>query len=84
MKRSLTYAALAAALLSSACTTTKLVPVPCLSPAQLKQLEDAEPPKVGGSLTGRADQDLRIVSGSALRLRAWGRGNLDVLRGCAN
>jgi hypothetical protein len=54
----------------------------CLTPEQLQELEKAEPEKVAPKLTGRADEDIRIISGSALRLRAWGRGNLEVLRGC--
>lgn len=73
--------AILAALSLSACSH-QLVPMPCLTPEQLKQLEDAEPEKVGDKLTGRADEDVRTISGSAIRLRAWGRGNLEVLRGC--
>jgi hypothetical protein len=64
----------------SACATPYRVP--CLTPEQLQELEKAEPPKVGDSLSGRADEDIRIISGSAIRLRQWGRGNLEVLRGC--
>lgn len=75
--------AILATLALSGCTTTKLVPTPCLTPEQVKQLEEAEPEKVGDKLSGKADEDIRVISGSAIRLRAWGRGNLEVLRGCA-
>lgn len=81
-KSRLIIALAAIGLFNVACATTP-VPVPCLTKEQLKQLEDAEPEKVGDKLTGRADEDLRTISGSAIRLRAWGRGNLEVLRGCS-
>ena len=64
------------------CQTTRFVSVPCLTPEQLAERESAEPPKIADRLSGKADEDIRIIAGSALRLRAWGSGNLDVLRGC--
>ncbi len=67
------------AILLSGCQTTRYVTVPCVAKDQ--QLP-AEPPKVASELTGQADADLRVVAGSALRLRAWGTGLRDVLEGC--
>ncbi len=69
---------LAAALLSG-CATDRFVTVPCLSKDQALP---SEPPKVGDKLTGKADEDLRIVAGSALRLRAYGQGLRTILEGC--
>jgi hypothetical protein len=66
----------------SACQTTRYVTVPCLTPEQYKKLEQSQPEKVHGNLTGEADKDLRIVAGSAVRLRSWGTGLLGVLQGC--
>lgn len=65
------------------CTTTRYVPVKCLTPEQLEELRKAEPPKVHDKLTRKADEDVKIVAGSAIRLRAWGLGMLGVLEGCA-
>lgn len=81
VNRRLTLCALAFALCG--CTTTKMVPVPCLSREQLEEQRKAEPPMVGDKLTGRADEDIKPIAGSAVRLRSWGRGMLGVLEGCA-
>ncbi len=62
---------------------TKFVRVPCLTKEQYEERVKAEPEKVGGQLTGKADQDIKPIAGSAVELRAWGRGNLDILGGCA-
>ena len=64
------------------CTTTRYVQTPCLTPEQWQELHEAEPPKVAKKLTGKADEDIRVVAGSAVRLRAWGQGLLGVLQGC--
>lgn len=66
-------------LLLTGCATTRYVTVPCVSKDQVLP---AEPPKVADKLTGKADEDLRIVGGSAVRLRAWGRGLHSILEGC--
>lgn len=71
-----------AALLLSGCAH-KVVTRSCITPEQLQQLKDAEPPKVGDSLTGRADEDVRTLGGSAIRLRAWGGALIDTLEICA-
>jgi hypothetical protein len=70
---------LVAALALSGCATMRYVTVPCISHDQ--QLP-AEPPKIHDQLTGKADEDLRTVAGSAVRLRAWGQGLRQVLEGC--
>lgn len=67
----------------TACQTTRYAPVHCIDREQYKKLADAEPEKVGSRLTGRADEDVSTIAGNAIRLRAWGRGLLGVLEGCA-
>lgn len=69
----------AAALVLSACSTVRYTPVYCIGK---DQAIPAEPPKVGESLTGRADRDFQIIAGSNVRLRAWGQGLRSVLDGC--
>jgi hypothetical protein len=71
-----------ASMLITGCTTTRFVRVPCLTPEQLAERQKAEPEKVAPKLTGRADEDVRTIAGSAIELRAWGRGNLDIMSGC--
>lgn len=61
------------------CTTTRYVTVPCISK---DQAIPAEPEKVGDKLTGKADEDVKIIAGSAVRLRAWGQGLQGILEGC--
>lgn len=76
MKRALPIIALLAL---SACSTTRYISTPCVSKDQALP---AEPERVKEKLTGKADEDLRTVSGSALRLRAWGQGLHGILEGC--
>ena len=73
------FLAAVAALPTSGCATTRYTTVYCVSHDQ--QLP-SEPPKVKDQLTGEADKDLRIVAGSAIRLRAWGEGLQSILEGC--
>lgn len=63
----------------SGCQTTRYVQIPCVSKDQ--QLP-AEPDKVGDRLTGKADEDVKIIAGSNVRLRAWGKGLQTILEGC--
>ncbi len=63
----------------SGCATTRTITVPCVAK---DQAIPAEPPKVHDKLTGKADEDLRTVAGSALRLRAWGQGLSEIIEGC--
>jgi hypothetical protein len=65
--------------LTACAHTPRTIMVPCIAKDQALP---AEPEKVGPKLTGKADEDLRIVSGSALRLRAWGRSLQSVIEGC--
>ena len=79
MKKTLLIAALVAL---SGCQSTRYVTRPCVSAEQLAELKSQEPPKVADKLTGQADADIRVVAGSALRLRGWGHNLLDVLKVC--
>jgi hypothetical protein len=67
------------ALALSGCQTTRYVTVPCLTKDQTLP---AEPDRVKDRLTGKADEDVRIIAGSNIRLRAWGSGLRDILEGC--
>lgn len=71
------------ALALAGCAHTRYTQIHCLTPDQYQKLKDAEPPKIGDKLTGRADEDIKPIAGSAVRLRAWGQGLLGVLGGCA-
>jgi len=61
----------------------RYVTTPCLTPAQYAELKAALPPKVADKLTGRADEDVRVIAGSAIRLRGYSEGLLKVLEGCS-
>lgn len=67
----------------AACATPQTIVQTCVTPEQYEELKRQEPPKVKDELSGRADQDIRVISGSAIRLRAWGRGLLGVVEGCS-
>ena len=77
------YKVLAAGLTIALAGCTHTVVRDCATPEQIQQLRDAEPPKVSDKLTGKADEDVRIIGGSAIRLRAWGRGAIETLEGCS-
>lgn len=70
------------ALALAGCSTTRYAPVKCVTPDQLEQLKQAEPPKVADRLTGKADEDVRTIAGSAMRLRLYAHGLLGVVEGC--
>lgn len=70
--------------LTGCATPTRYVSTYCLSRAQLDQLKASQPGKVKSSLTGKADVDVGILAGSAIRLRAHDDGLLTVLGGCAD
>jgi hypothetical protein len=74
--------ATAALLALSGCATTRYVSVPCLTKDQLAERKSAEPPHVSDKLSGKADEDVKVIAGSAIRLRSWGEGNLAILEGC--
>lgn len=71
------------ALILAGCTTTHTT-TKCLTKSQYEQLQRDEPEKVAPKLTGRADEDSRTLAGSAIRLRSWGNGLLNVLGGCVS
>lgn len=66
----------------SGCAHDRYVVTHCLTPTQLEQLRSALPPKVGQSLTGNAQTDLKIIAGSNVELRGYAGSLLDVLAGC--
>jgi hypothetical protein len=72
-------ALLLVALALTGCATTRYATVHCIGKDQSLP---AEPPRIKSQLTGEADKDLRIVAGSAVRLRAWGEGLQTILEGC--
>lgn len=55
-------------------------PVACVDEAAIP----AEPDRVAGKLTGRADHDVSIIAESALELRRWGGKLRAMLVGCAS
>lgn len=71
-------------LLLGGCTHTRYITVYCVTKAQLEQLAKAKPEKVRDQLTGKADEDLKKVTGRLVRVEAWGDGLLDVLGGCVD
>jgi hypothetical protein len=75
MKRALPLILLALA----GCTTTRYVTIPCVTKDQALP---SEPEKIHDRLTGKADEDIRPIAGSNLRLRAWGQSLRDILEGC--
>lgn len=66
----------------SGCAHTPGPTTKCVTPEQLDELKRQEPPKVRDKLTGRADEDVRTLGGSAIRLRSYARGLIDILGGC--
>lgn len=74
--------ALAALLTLSGCATRPLM-VSCITKEQLAELKAQEPEKIRDKLTGRADEDIRLIAGSNLRLRSWGGTLIGVLEVCA-
>ena len=60
----------------------RYVSVYCLSHDQFEQLKAQQPPKVRAHLNGQAEHDAKILAGSAVRLRAYSDGLLEILGGC--
>jgi predicted small secreted protein len=79
VKRILTSAVLIGGLVLGGCQTTRYATVPCVGKDQSLP---AEPPKIADKLTGKADEDVKIIAGSNVRLRSWGRGLHLILEGC--
>lgn len=61
---------------------TRYVHVYCVTAEQYKKLVDAQPKKVGDRLTGQAQDDFKLVAGSAVALRYYSDGLLEVLGNC--
>jgi hypothetical protein len=72
-------AAIALLAILSACQTTRYVTVPCITKDQALP---AEPERVSDKLTGNAEQDVKTIAGSAVRLRAYAGGLRQILEGC--
>jgi hypothetical protein len=66
-------------ILLAGCATPRYVTIYCVGK---DQQPPKEPERIGGKLTGRAQDDLKIVAGSAIELRAWGQGLNQILEGC--
>jgi hypothetical protein len=67
------------ALLLCGCAHTRYVSISCVGKDQVLP---KEPERAGDKLTGQAQDDLKIVAGSAIELRAWGQGLNGILEGC--
>lgn len=78
----LLFAALA--LTGCATTHTRWVQTYCVTPDQYAKLKQTEPPKVGDKLTGNAQDDLKTIAGSAVRLRIFSDGLLGVIGSCVD
>ena len=61
---------------------TRYVNVYCVTAEQYKKLVDAQPDKIGHTLTNQAQKDFKIVAGSAIALRVYSDGLLEVLGNC--
>lgn len=72
---------IAAALLLSACATTRDVKIPVATACVKGDLPD-EPPRISDQLTGDSGRDIGIIAGSAIELRAWGRSLRGMLEAC--
>ena len=70
-----------AALMLAGCTTVR--GGNCITRADYERLKAAEPPKIHDKLTGRADEDIRPIAGSAYELRSWGHTLLNSLEVCS-
>lgn len=69
-------------LLLAGCQTVRYQRVYCLTPQQLEKLKADKPGKIHSQLTGKADQDIRPITGRLVRVEAWGDGLLTILGGC--
>jgi hypothetical protein len=72
------------ALTGCATVHTKYIQTYCVTPDQYAKLKQAEPPKVGDKLTGNAQDDLKTIAGSAVRLRTFSDGLLGVIGACVD
>jgi len=77
-------ALVALALTGCATVHTRYSTVYCVTPDQYAKLKQAEPPKVGDKLTGNAQDDLKTIAGSAVRLRTFSDGLLGVIGSCVD
>lgn len=78
MTRKLVCLSLAAIALAG-CQTTRTIIVPCVGKDQVLP---AEPDKVAPRLTGKADEDSRILAGGLLRWQFYGRSMREIVDNC--
>lgn len=64
------------------CTTVRYQRVYCLTPQQLEKLKADKPGKIHDQLTGKADQDIRPITGRLVRMEGFADGLITVLGGC--
>jgi hypothetical protein len=61
------------------CQTTRTIIAPCIGK---DQAIPAEPDKLAPRLTGRADEDVRILAGGLIRWQNYGRGMRQIVESC--
>ena len=71
-----------ASMLITGCTTTRYLRVACITPEQLEELKRAKPEAIRDKLTGKADEDLKLVAGKLIRVEAYASGLIDILGNC--
>jgi hypothetical protein len=72
-----------AALLLTGCAHTRYVTIHCLTKEQFAELQKQKPEKIRDQLTGKADEDTRILGGALIRWQTYGIGLENVLDGCS-
>jgi hypothetical protein len=72
------------ALTGCAHTTHLYTPVYCISQDQYTKLKSAEPEKIGSKLTGKAQDDLKLIAGNDVELRRYSDDLLGVVGGCVD
>jgi hypothetical protein len=73
-----------AALILTSCTTIRYQPVYCITKEQLAELQAQRPQAIRDKLTGKADEDLKLVTGKLIRVQAWGNSLIDILGACVD
>jgi hypothetical protein len=76
------FAAILITLMCSGCVTTRYQRVFCLTPQQLEKLKADKPGKIHDQLTGKADQDIRPITGRLVRMEGFADGLVTILGGC--
>lgn len=69
-------------MLIAGCAHTPGPTTRCVTREQFEQIKRDEPPKIADKLSGNAAEDIKPIAGSAVRLRSYARGLVDILGGC--